>query len=87
MKDVRDEVLADDIIARLNKLCEDEKVRDVIARLLEIRVPAPEEILNHPTLQFGDMAHPNQMGLGFIGLLNGFVGALQSGEKEGWGYI
>ena len=84
---MKDEELADEIIARLNKLCEDPEVLLTIGRLLDQRVLASKEILDHPTLQFSDMAHPSQMGLGFIGLLNGLVGTIQSGKFECWGFI
>jgi hypothetical protein len=84
---MKDEELADEIIARLNKLCEDPKVRLAIGRLLDKRVVVSKEVAAHPTIQVANMSHASVYGMGFIGLVNGLVGTIQSGKFEGWGFI
>jgi hypothetical protein len=80
---MKDEELADEVIARLNKLIEDPAVRKDIGTLLERRIPLGElstKTREHPTIQ-------TPMGLGAFGLLNGLVGVITSGPRQGWGYI
>jgi len=78
---MNDAYLAEEIIQRLNRLIQDPNVRDDIGKLLEVRVNASPETCNHPTIQVqSDL-------LGTLGLLNGIVGSINSGSKQGWGYI
>jgi hypothetical protein len=99
---IGDEELADAIINRLNKLCEDPEVRKDIAALIETRIVCSEATLNHPTIQ---ASGPDRNGLcecgayggpgcsfckpqfGFLGILNGLVGAMPDGPRKGWGYL
>lgn len=77
---MKDTELADEIIARLNNLIQHSEVRQDVSKLIETRIPCSEATQNHPTIQAGE-------GLGFLGLLNGIVGVIPDGKKEGWGYI
>ena len=94
---IGDEELADAIINRLNKLCEDPEVRKDIAALIEERVSCSTATLNHPTIQAQTIdptklrvkpGSPQPAGLvGFLGILNGLVGIMPDGPRKGWGYI
>ncbi len=95
-----DAQLADEIIARLNKLIEHPEVRDDIGRLIESRVGCSRRTVDHPTIQ-AEVFHDDQQMVrvkpgcegpagfvGFLGVLNGLVGSIPSGEpRSGWGYI
>ena len=83
--EVEDAKLADDIIARLNALLETPSVRVDLARLIGTRIPCGLATLNHPKIQANDGVEGPQVG--FLGVLNGIVGTIRSGEHEGWGYI
>ncbi len=48
---LRDSALADEIIARLNKLCEDPQVREDLGKLIETRIPCTRATFDHPTIQ------------------------------------
>lgn len=77
-----DEELADEIIRRLNKLIEHPHVREDIEKLIEARIgPCRDATAAHPTIQTVGLT------FGFLGLLNGIVGAMPPGLHEGWGYI
>lgn len=73
-----DQELADEIIKRLNKLCEDPDVRADIGRLIETRIPVSRAAAEHPDIQMYDGK------LGFLGLLNGLIGVR---PHNGMGYI
>lgn len=82
-----DTELADELIARLNALIEDEEIREAVEQLcLRQRAKVHGTALaTHPTIQViqeGDLYL-----LGFLGLLNGVVGAILEGEDKGCGYI
>lgn len=78
----RDAVLADELIARLNSIVVDGAVRDDVAALIAQRIACSSQTALHRTIQVGQSSK-----LGFLGLLNGIVGIIPSGDKEGWGYI
>jgi hypothetical protein len=78
---MKDTDLADEIIARLNKLIEEEGVRVDVGRLIETRLSGiSDATFRHKSIQAA-------AGLGFLSLLNGLVGAITEGPREGWGYI
>jgi hypothetical protein len=79
-------VMADEIIFRLNELCEAPGVRAALEALIEVRTNVSEEVANHPTLQVTDNG-TGSCQLGFLGALNGLVGVLPDGPRKGWGYI
>jgi len=59
-----------------------------IQALVEQRVPCSERLGKHPTVQVGpDRSGPDGLVLGILGLLNGYCGAIEKGEKAGWGPI
>lgn len=70
--------IAHELIEYLNSLVEIDP--DAIRELIEARVPCNEQLLNHPTVQVlkeDERAVPK---VGFLGVINGFIG-------EGNGYI
>jgi hypothetical protein len=73
--------LADEIIKRLNLLINDPNIKNDIEKLINTRIKVSSETCNHSTIQV-DVGS-----LGFLGLLNGIVGTLEHGSKQGWGYI
>jgi hypothetical protein len=82
---MQNEDLADELIERLNTLCENQEARAVLGKLLNARVAGSEGLFDHPTIQVrrsGDLPE-----VGFLGMLNGLVGVIPSGKFEGWGYI
>jgi hypothetical protein len=84
-----DEELADELVARLNKLIEDEDARFAVEELiLRGRVVLPDKNLgDHPTIQLAADGPDGSLTLGFLGLLNGIVGRIKEGEFRNWGYI
>lgn len=83
-----DAILADEVIARLNRLLEkaDPAVRTDIERLIETRIQVSPVTLAHPSIQVqhGEGSEPV---LGFLGLLNGIIGTIPTGKFRDWGYI
>lgn len=80
-----DALLAEEIVRRLNKLIEDKDVRKDLCRLIETRVPCTKKTLEHSTIQAN--AGPDTPRVGFLGMLNGIVGVILEGPREGYGYI
>lgn len=76
-----DPELADEIIKRLNALLQDPVTRVAINDLVETRVVVSTKLDDHPSIQVVEGK------LGFLGLLNGIVGAIPEGERKGWGLI
>jgi hypothetical protein len=78
-----DKELAEEIIYRLNTLLQDgyPYVGKLIGRLIELRASIPESLENHPTIQHSDRR------VGFLGMLNGVVGVVPTGTRQGWGLI
>jgi hypothetical protein len=87
--DIEDELLADTIIERLNRLLEDPYVRADIETLIETRVPCSKATLDHPTIQAVVVEENGTPTIGLLGLLNGLVGVDPRlvGPRRGWGYI
>lgn len=73
--------LADEIIARLNKLLENDQVREDINALAHRTVSASWQTQEHPTIQ------TSADRLSLIGLLNGIVGTIGEGPRATWGLI
>lgn len=80
-----DTELADALIARLNEVITDPEVRADVHRLVETRVPCGHVTADHPSIQV--QINGEDPTFGFIGLLNGIVGAMPGGVRAGWGYI
>jgi hypothetical protein len=83
-------VLADILVGRLNDLIRTDPsgyaVKDALAWLIEARLPCLPDLLEHPTIQ----VDPDRNGIpsvGFLGMLNGIVGAIPEGSRAGSGYI
>lgn len=77
------ESLADQFIDVLNELIEADST--AIQDLIEHRVSCDEELGVHPTVQ--TMLDGKAYTVGLLGILNGLVGVIESGPKEGWGFI
>lgn len=86
---IDDVELADEIIRRLNKLCEKGEVKEVLGGLITLRAPVPEFLHKHPTIQVVEKGAPGSgiYELGFLGVLNGLIGAIPEGLRIGYGYI
>lgn len=80
-----DAALADEIILRLNKLIEDPEVRADVGRLLETRILVSSATAGHRSIQV--QTESGSPVLGFLGLLNGLVGTIPTGEYRYWGFI
>ena len=80
---MKPEELADLLITRLNEILATD--RDAIEAVAEHRVPCNQALLNHPTVQV--MADGGVNKVGFLGILNGLVGTIPDGPREGWGFI
>jgi hypothetical protein len=79
---ITDEELADELIGRLNKLIENPAVRKDIGSLIDTRVGCSGTTRDHATIQVVDGKW-----LGLMGVLNGLVGIMPTGHRQGWGYI
>jgi hypothetical protein len=90
------ENLAADLIDRLNALIEHEPlVGDLLGVMFAKTIVIADRegnLRQHPTLQVwapGEIPEvgEGEIGITLIGLLNGIVGTIPSGRREGWGYI
>ena len=82
---MKDEELADELIRRLNELVTEPDVRDFIEQLINRRIPVTQNVKDHPTIQVG--MRYGTLSAGFLGLLNGIVGKIEMGPREGWGLV
>ncbi|OPZ36149.1 MAG: hypothetical protein BWY99_02082 [Synergistetes bacterium ADurb.BinA166] len=84
---MNEEYLADILIIRLNGILDDPDIRKDVNRLVETRIPVSKATADHRTIQV--TAEGEESTLGFLGLLNGLVGAMpkEYGRFAGWGYI
>ncbi len=81
------ENLADILIGRLNHLLECEpSLGETFGLLIRTRVTCSDSVRDHETIQVSVEEGCNYVG--FLGMLNGIVGAIEpSHEKAGWGYV
>lgn len=85
---IKDQDLADEIIQRLNVLIEDPAVRAFVKLIIQSKVPIDLELAKrHSTIQC--WVEGSTASAGFLGMLNGIVGAIRSeySDIDGWGYI
>ena len=91
--DMTSEELADELILRLNSLLVDPDVASLIYRMMNDRLSVPARISSHATIQVNDepgsLPGRNRYAVGFVGLLNGLVGAIDKPDStlHGWGFI
>lgn len=75
-----DKELAIEIIDRLNNLIKNDDVRKLFEHAIETRTIVSDSLLSHSTIQAwkvnGDYC------VGFLGLLNGIVGAISGGSFD-----
>lgn len=86
------EKLATILIARLNAMIEaDPAIGPALWLLVGHRVELPDRaLLDHPTIQVAERSPgtvDSPIEVGFLGMLNGIVGAIPYGKHEKWGYI
>lgn len=74
---------AEEFAAFLNELVEADRV--FVQALVDHRIPCNETIADHPSVQVG--LEDGQYRAGLLGVLNGFLGTLDSGPKAGWGAL
>lgn len=81
------EKLAEVLIHRLNDLLADEPtLGETLGRLIAMRVVCSRSVAAHPTIQAA--TEDSGFNVGFLGILNGMVGAIPKGQhREGWGYV
>lgn len=80
------EAAIDFVIERLNKLIETPEVRKDLKALIETRIPVEAETGLHPDIITERQG--NRLHLGFLGMLNGVLGAIPEGQpKEGRGPV
>lgn len=87
---MEDIVLAQEVVKRLNALLESSPAMGrLLYDLAEARVNVDASLADHPTLQVNQLNDGVQdyFQCGFLGLLNGLVGVIPDGPREGWGYI
>lgn len=59
-----------------------------VTDLVNSRVQCSEALADHPSVQVGGEAgKPETFRVGMLGLLNGYCGTIDQGEKAGWGPI
>jgi hypothetical protein len=74
---------ADDLIAFLNEVLALD--REFVSALVNHRVPVKSGIQEHPSIQVGEV--DGVLSAGILGLLNGYLGTIDSGPYAGWGPI
>lgn len=72
------EAAIDFVIERLNQLIKTPEVRQDLKALIETRIPVEAETGLHPDII--TERRGNQLHLGFMGMLNGVLGAIPEGE-------
>lgn len=82
---MEDRELAKEIIKRLNSLVEDEAVRKLFENAIENRTFVSSSVIEHPTIQAWKVG--DEYAVGFLGILNGIIGAISGGRFDRWGYI
>jgi hypothetical protein len=78
---VSKEQVADYLIESLNKLIEDPEVREDVSKLIDLRIPCSMATQESPLIQCVNNS------VGFLGILNGIVGTIDTGKRAGWGFI
>lgn len=73
----------DALIVFLNSLAQIDPV--AMGKLVAARVPCNDEMRDHPTVQTGDEGGVVVVGL--LGILNGWIGIIETGQYKGWGEI
>ena len=81
-----DAELADEIIARLNRLIEDPAIRADVGKLLAERVACSKATDEHPSIQVRAYEDGSAT-VSFLGLINGLVGTMPGVAGGGWGYV
>lgn len=73
------EELADQIIVKLNEILNTDLI--AVELIIEHRVDCNDALKAHPTVQTSNGQ------VGFLGILNGLIGTIQQGPRQGWGLI
>ena len=72
-----------EIVAFLNEILAIDP--DAISQLFGLRVACNQQLAEHPTVQV--LAEDDRYQVGILGLLNGFCGTIDHGDRKGWGGI
>lgn len=75
----------DDLIAFLNDALDFDRV--AVSKLFLHGVPCNETMANHPTIQTGTDKATGAPRVRLLGLLNGYCGTIEGGDRHGWGPI
>lgn len=75
------------LVNKLNGLLKVPGVRADIARLMETTIPASPDTCAQVELQKRTDPETGEYLLSVLGLLNGVVGAIPEGKRQGWGLI
>lgn len=78
--------LADEVIARLNEIISNPAVRADVRTLMEQRIVAATATADHPTIQV-IVSPDGTPTFGCLGLINGIIGTVKGGKKDGWGHV
>ena len=79
---MNDDDFADELIARLNRLCEDPAAKAAVLALLDTKVDVGDTLDGHPTCQVSEGGV-----MGPLGMLNGLTGVIGHGDRATWGMI
>ena len=77
-----DRIFANELIERLNRLCEDNAAKSAILALMDSKVDVGTTLDHHPTCQVSTDCR-----MGVFGLLNGLAGVIGHGPRAQWGLI
>lgn len=58
-----------------------------VAKIVGSRYPCNKKIALHPTVQAMEHDKPHKFKAGFLGLMNGYFGTFDDGDRKGWGAI
>ena len=73
----------DDVIDFLNELLALDPA--FVNQLIGFRTPCNQALADHPTVQVG--GGDGDFRAGMLGVVNGFLGAIDDGPKAGWGPV
>lgn len=79
------EAMADQFINSLNDLIVND--RKAIQDLIQHKVRCSEFLHQHPTMQVGTNVDEGFHTIGMLGIINGLIGVIESGDREDWGFI
>lgn len=77
---------ARELVRRLNALRDSSPhAAALLEERVKMKLPAPPELVSHPTIQV--CLEDGEVRAGLMGILNGIAGAIPHGPREGYGYV